>query len=89
LTGSRNAPVLVENLLGAIDGQTPVAAYEGYAACPIVTGYGRLILAKFDYDLVPRPSFPFDTTRERWSLYQLKRHVLPRYYWHGLMRGRG
>jgi sulfide:quinone oxidoreductase len=47
------------------------------------------VLAEFDYDLTPRPSFHIDTTRERWSMYQLKRQVLPRYYWNGLMRGRG
>ena len=85
----KQAPALVANLLAAIDGHTPAAAYDGYTACPLVTGYGKLVLAEFDYDLTPRPSFPIDTTRERWSMYQLKRHALPRYYWNGLMRGRG
>lgn len=84
------APVLVENLLAVIAGGEPTATYDGYTACPLVTGYGKLVMAEFDYDLNPTPSFPLiDTTKERWSMYQLKRHLLPRFYWHLMMRGRG
>ena len=36
--------------------------------------YGKPILAELDYDLKPTPSFPFDLTKERWSMYQLKRY---------------
>lgn len=83
------APVLVENLLATIEGGEPTAAYDGYAACPIVTGYGRLIMAEFDYDLTPQPTLPLlDSTKERWSMYQVKRHLLPRFYWNAMMRGR-
>ena len=83
------APVLVENLLAVTAGGEPTAAYDGYTACPVVTGYGRLIMAEFDYDLTPKPSFPLlDSTKERWSMYQVKRHGLPRLYWHGMLRGR-
>lgn len=83
------APVLVENLLAAIAGTESTAAYDGYTACPVVTGYGRLIMAEFDYDLTPKPSFPLiDSTKERWSMYQLKRHGLPRFYWNAMLRGR-
>ncbi|MCL4287809.1 MAG: pyridine nucleotide-disulfide oxidoreductase, partial [Thermoleophilia bacterium] len=84
------APVLVENLLAAIAGNEPTAAYDGYTACPLVTGYGRLVMAEFDYDLEPTPTFPvIDSTKERWSMYQLKRYGLPQLYWHGMLRGRG
>ncbi len=83
------APVLVENLLAVIAGREPTARYDGYTACPVVTGYGRLIMAEFDYDLAPKPTVPLiDSTKERWSMYQLKRHGLPRFYWHGMLRGR-
>lgn len=63
-------------------------SYDGYASCPLVTGYGKLVLAEFDYDLEPTPSFPFDTTKERWSMYQLKRYGLPTMYWNGILKGR-
>lgn len=61
---------------------------DGYSSCPLTTGYGKLVLAEFDYELKPTPSFPFDTTKERWSMYQLKRWLLPQLYWRGMLRGR-
>ena len=82
------APVLVANLLAAIDGAPLTATYDGYAACPIVTGSGKLVLAEFDYDLVPRESFPFDQSKERLSMYLMKRHALPALYCNGILRGR-
>src|SRR5579875_170009 len=83
----KEAPVLVENLLATMRGEPPTKRYDGYASCPLVTGYGRLVLAEFDYDLKPTPSFPFDTTKERWSMYQLKRYGLPAMYWHWMLKG--
>jgi sulfide:quinone oxidoreductase len=82
------APILTANLLAHLDRRPLAATYDGYTACPLVTGYGRLVLAEFDYDCRPRETFPFDQSRERWSMYQLKRHGLPLLYWHGMMRGR-
>ena len=85
----KQAPVLVENLLGAMEGRAPQPKYDGYASCPLVTGYGKLILAEFDYDGNPTPSMPFiDTTKERLSMYMLKRHGLPWMYWNLMMRGK-
>ena len=85
----KQAPVLVENLLAKINGATGNASYDGYTACPLVTGYGKLIMAEFDYDLKPTPSFPFDQTKERWSMYQVKKHVLPPFYWRRMLKGKG
>lgn len=84
----KQAPVLVENLLAYRDGRPLVAAYDGYASCPLVTGYGRLILAEFDYDGKPTESFPFDQARERFSMWTLKAYGLPELYWNGMLRGR-
>jgi len=83
------APVVAANLLRDLAGDAAAdARYDGYTSCPLVTGYGRLILAEFDYTGRPRPTFPFDTTRERRSMYELKRRVLPTLYWQGMLRGR-
>ncbi|MBL9107244.1 MAG: NAD(P)/FAD-dependent oxidoreductase [Myxococcales bacterium] len=84
----KQAPVLVENLLAAMAGRTGAAAYDGYTSCPLVTGYGRLILAEFDYEGRPRETFPFDQSKERRSMYLLKKYALPRLYWDGMLRGR-
>mgnify|MGYP000963189419 CR=1 FL=1 len=65
-----------------------IAKYDGYTSCPIVTGEGSLILCEFDYDGNPVETFPFNQATERWSMYFLKRHILPSLYWHGMLRGR-
>ncbi|MBI5287854.1 MAG: NAD(P)/FAD-dependent oxidoreductase [Chloroflexi bacterium] len=84
----KQAPVLVQNLLSAMQQQPLTASYDGYAACPLVTGYGKMVLAEFDYDLTPRESFPFDQSKERYSMYLFKKHGLPALYWHGILQGR-
>jgi sulfide:quinone oxidoreductase len=86
----KETPVLVHNLLATMQGKDPSTfeRYDGYAGCPLVTGYGKLVFAEFDYDLKPTPSFPFDTTKERWSMYQVKRYGLPLLYWNLMTKGR-
>jgi sulfide:quinone oxidoreductase len=84
----KQAPILVENLLALREGKPLLAQYDGYTSCPIITGYGRLVLTEFDYDKNPKETFPFDQAQERFSMYFLKRYVLPLLYWHGMLRGR-
>lgn len=84
----KQAPVLVANLKAVKEGRAPTAVYDGYSSCPIVTGYGRLMLAEFDYGMRRKESFPFDQSRERGSMYLLKRYILPLVYWHGMLKGR-
>jgi hypothetical protein len=84
----KQAPVLVENLAAFRAGQKLAAEYDGYASCPLVTGYGKLVLAEFDYDGRPAESSPFDQSRERYSMYALKAYGPPELYWNGMLRGR-
>ncbi len=84
----KQAPVLVDNLLAHRAARPLPSKYDGYASCPLVTGYGKLILAEFDYDGRPMESFPFDQTVERFSMYMLKAYGLPELYWNGMLRGR-
>jgi sulfide:quinone oxidoreductase len=84
----KQAPTLVENLLAHRAGKPLTGRYDGYTSCPLVTGYGRLVLAEFDYESNPAESFPFDQSQERYSMYALKAYGLPRMYWHGMLRGR-
>lgn len=86
----KQAPVVVANLIAARAGQPPVARYDGYTSCPLVTARNRMLLAEFDYDLQRTPSLPFiDTLKPRYDMYLLKRYGLPALYWHGMLRGRG
>ncbi len=84
----KQAPVVVRNLIAASQGQPLTARYNGYTSCPLVTGIGKLVLAEFDYQKQPDESFPVDQSRERWSMWVLKRHLLPIMYWHGMLKGR-
>lgn len=84
----KQTPVMVENLLAARAKKPLTAKYDGYASCPLITGYGTCILAEFNYDGVPTETFDFDQAQERYSMYALKAYALPKIYWHGMLRGR-
>ena len=81
------APVLTANLLAFLDGKPLGAAYDGYSCCPLITGYGRTIMAEFNYDAQPTPSFPLDPTKERWSMWWVKVNLLPSLYWNRMLTG--
>lgn len=84
----KQAPILVTNVLDALAGRPLSASYLGYTSCPLVTGYGKLVLAEFDYNNTPMETFPFDQSKERWSMYQLKTKVLPWLYWNKILTGK-
>jgi sulfide:quinone oxidoreductase len=46
------------------------------------------MLAEFDYDLSLRETLPFDQSTERMSMYILKKYIMPKLYWHGMLKGR-
>ncbi len=84
----KQAPVLIQNLLRAKQNKPLEKKYDGYTSCPLVTGYGKLILAEFDYLGNPQETFPFDQGKERRSMYWFKKYFLPIMYWYGMLRGR-
>lgn len=84
----KQAPVLVQNLMSLLKGTPMNASYNGYSSCPLITGRGKLILAEFDYDNNPQETFPFDQAKERWSMFILKRYILPYLYWTKILKGK-
>ena len=84
----KQAPVLAKNLLAVSKGLEPTATYDGYTSCPLVTAYGRVVLAEFGYDNELMETFPFDQSKERRSMYWLKKYLLPVLYWQGMLKGR-
>ncbi len=84
----KQAPATVSNILALIEGRPLDGHYDGYTSCPLVTSYNSMVLAEFDYDKNPQESFPFDQSKERFSMMMLKKHGLPNLYWHGMLRGR-
>ena len=84
----KEAPALVQNLQ-ALRARRPMTGhYDGYASCPLVTGYGKVVLAEFGYDGKIMETFPFDQAQERYSMYLLKAYGLPAMYWNGMLQGR-
>jgi sulfide:quinone oxidoreductase len=81
------APVVVTNLLAHLDDVSGRGHYDGYSCCLLITGYGRVIMAEFNYEQQLVPSFPLDPTVERWSMWVMKKDVLPWIYWNRMLRG--
>lgn len=80
-------PVVVGNLLCALEGKPLSQRYDGYASCPLVTSRGKVMLAEFCYDGVVSPSFPLDPRVPRRAYWALKKYFLPRLYWDVILRG--
>ena len=92
----KQAPVVVENILKLIESNAlSTKEYKGYTSCPLVTGYGKMVLAEFDYNqnFEPDPKlkqFPLmisDSSKEHWRLWLLKKYMLPYLYWNKMMKG--
>lgn len=79
--------VIHKNLLAVMNGQKLPKVYNGYASCPLTTGYWSCIMAEFDYTLTPLESFPLEGNKERFSMMVMKREFLPFLYWKFLLTG--
>ncbi|KAG2084448.1 sulfide-quinone oxidoreductase [Suillus cothurnatus] len=86
------APVLTENLFSVMDtGKVSSAKYDGYTSCPLLTGYGELMLTEFKYGLVPKESFANymgDQTKRRRLFYHFKKDLFPWAYWNRMVDGK-
>ena len=90
----KQAPVVVDNILKLMKGKTANnKSYQGYSSCPLVTGYGKMVLAEFNYknEFTPDPKLKMmlisDSSKEHWRLWLLKKYMLPYLYWHKMMKG--
>jgi sulfide:quinone oxidoreductase len=89
----KQAPVVVDNILTMIKSEKiGNKTYSGYSSCPLITGYGKMLLAEFKYDNV-RDSDPIisklmDTTKEQYSMWLLKKYGLPYLYWNQMLKGK-
>jgi sulfide:quinone oxidoreductase len=89
----KQAPVVASNVVAMLNSNKITdAQYEGYSSCPLITGYGKMVLAEFKYNNV-RDSDPFlskfvDTTKENYSMWILKKFGLPYMYWNRMMKGK-
>lgn len=91
----KQVPVVVDNILHLIaDHKIGDKSYNGYSSCPLVTAYGKMVLAEFDYDqnFTPDPKLKqmliFDSSKEHWRLWMLKKYGLPYLYWNKMLKGK-
>jgi len=90
----KQVPVVVDNIMKLIQHRTADnKKYNGYSSCPLVTGYGKMTLAEFDYDgnFTPDPKLKrmlvFNSAKEHWRLYMFKKIMLPYLYWNKMLKG--
>ena len=85
----KQSRVVTGNLISLVEkgAPDPSLSYDGYGSCPLITGFGKLILAEFDYDQKLTPSFPVNQMKERTSMYYMKKDLLPIMYWKGMLKG--
>lgn len=90
----KQVPIVVDNIQKLIQENTiGTMAYNGYSSCPLVTDYGKMVLAEFDYDnnFIPDPKLKQllikDSSKEHWRLWMLKKYMLPYLYWNKMMKG--
>jgi sulfide:quinone oxidoreductase len=86
----KQAPVVAENVLMALQGEVPRAIYDGYGSCPLTVERGKIVLAEFGYGGKLQPTFPSwlvegkQPSRLSWFL---KEKMLPWIYWEGMLKG--
>ncbi len=83
----KQSPVVVRNLLNALRHHAAEPGYDGYASCPLVTAYGKAILAEFIYGGKVTPTLPLNPAKERWINWWIKVMGLPMFYWNYMLKG--
>ncbi len=90
----KQVPIVVENISRLIvSNSLGEKSYNGYSSCPLVTGYGKMVLAEFDYEsnFLPDPKlkrmFIKDSSKEHRRLWWLKKYILPYLYWNKMLKG--
>lgn len=83
------APVLVSNVLSALENKPLTAAYDGYTSCPLLTEYGKVMLAEFTYGGKPQETFGtfVDQATPRRAFYHLKKDFFPWVYFKSMVKG--
>lgn len=87
----KQAPVVANNVLVALERLATLAQYDGYGSCPLTVERGKIVLAEFTYGGKVAPSFPrwlLDGRQPTRLAWLLKARILPPLYWRGMLKGR-
>jgi len=86
----KQAPVVACNVLEDIRSSQARYGYDGYGACPLTVERGKIVLAEFRYGGKLSPTLPtwlLEGTRPTWLAWFLKKVVMPKLYWDGMLKG--
>jgi sulfide:quinone oxidoreductase len=85
------APVLVRNLLDTMESKQMSDIYNGYTSCPLLTEYGKVMLAEFKYGAEPQETFGsvlgINQAVPRRAFYHLKKDFFPWVYYKSMVKG--
>jgi len=80
-------PIVVANLVSAVEDKALKEKFDGYTVCPIKTGYGEIIMAEFNYEGIA-PTIPFlDPAEPRYLWWAFDLYQLKPMYWYLMLRG--
>ncbi|AJE46189.1 NAD(P)/FAD-dependent oxidoreductase [Celeribacter indicus] len=82
-------PVVEDQIVSTLAGETPRETYNGYTSCPMITRVGRAMLVEFDYNNDLVPSFPgiVPPLEELWISWLMKEVALKATY-NAMLRGK-
>jgi len=84
----KQVPVVVDNIVNAMNNAAMREGYDGYGSCPLTTSLSTVILAEFSYGGKVTPSFPLlDPRKNRWIWWIGKKIGFPWMYWHLMLKG--
>jgi sulfide:quinone oxidoreductase len=74
-----------------MEGKEPDMKYDGYTSCPLITEYGKVLLAEFKYGGEPKETFGnllgIDQATPRRAFYHLKKDFFPWVYYKSMVKG--
>jgi sulfide:quinone oxidoreductase len=85
---TKQAPILVHNLLAYDRGDALTAEYDGYTSCPLVMGRHTVLLAEFKYGGELAETFVGWQDKPRVVFMFMKQTVFPLVYWTAFLKGR-
>ena len=78
---------MVHNMLRIVRKEgKPNWHYNGYTACPVLTGYKKMLLMEYGYGKKLMPTQPL-SVKPRFYLYLVKRYGLSWIYWNLIPKG--
>ena len=81
-------PLLTQNIISQIKGESLSAKYDGYTACPFLSEYGKAIMVEFNWQGTASSMPCFGATREIYMNWLIKLYGFKPMVMYGMLAGR-